>query len=86
MGSLNNGNRIIQARSSVRQLGGAYTVSADRVETSTTLTGNQRQFSADNPVEATVAKSAVKLDDKVKVTDVRNDSLVERISTTGVDL
>lgn len=87
MGSLNtNGTTISQSRASVRQLGGAHSISSDRVETSTVITGNQPQFSVDNASEADVQKSALKLDDCVKITDSISNQLLERVCRTGVDL
>jgi len=87
MGSLNtNGSFIQQLASTTRQLGGAYTVSADRIETQTVLTGNQPQFSVDNPNVSLVQTSSYKLDDCIKITNAITDALVNRACRTGIDL
>jgi hypothetical protein len=87
MGSLkSDGTFIEQKRSSIRQLGGSYTESADRIESRTVLTGNQPQFSVDNADEDSVQTSATKLDDCIKVTNSKTDTTVNRVCRTGIDL
>ena len=87
MGSLNSdGTFITQRRSTIRNIGGAYTESADRVESQTVLIGNQPQYSINNADEDSVQTSATKLDDCIKVTNSKTDSLVNRVCRTGIDL
>lgn len=87
MGSLNtDGSFIEQKRNSIRRLGGAFTESADRVETRTVLSPNNTLFSPNNPDKDLVQIGASKLDDCIKLTNANSDSLVERVCKTGIDL
>lgn len=85
MGSLNtNGTTITQQANTIRRLGGAFTDSADRVETRTVSSPNNTLFSQETPNEDLVQTSVYKRDDTIKLANSKTDELVERVYNTGV--
>lgn len=83
MGSLNiNGTKIGQNRSTIRNIGGAYTESADRVESSTTVIGNQPQYGTTSDLTLT-QYAAQKISDCVKITDAKTNALISLACNRG---
>lgn len=82
MGSLENGTSVSQSRSTIRQLGKAFTESADRVEISTTVVGSGV---LGPQLDVNVAQtSAHKMYECVKITRTTDDSTVGLVCNSGL--
>lgn len=82
MGSNNfDGTNVSQARTSLRNIGRAYTVSAERVETETSLTPPPEERSSDlgtGPDEAVTQRNILGTDPLIKETESIGDTVLSR--------
>ncbi len=86
MGSLDeNGSPIAQTRASIRNIGYAFTESADRIETSTTVINSGVMGSFGPRVNVEDAQlNALRLNPGVKISRSTDDSKVQFVSTSGL--